>query len=271
MCSAVNNNLPVQYNSIDMVFSGCNGGDSLIINQGMLKGYGTDNDITYLVSRIDNDTEISVERNGDHLTWKVGNKEITLGSSLWVRLVKFVHEVKKYCSAYYATTFELSLIPQIDKIRKAYAACLDKENQEKLVAKKSDLELLNLSIDSMSVQLEKNNESRRELLERKEGAENIVKILNSWLISDEDKVVIRRFDNTYLSTKLTKEEKLEDLNGLITRLENEIEKLNVTIDTRENLISKYRDDDCERFNREISELQALLPKQAVKLNNLNMI
>lgn len=138
--SKINNDQPVQpikLNSIEEVFKGKLRNDKTGVIDGLLKVYGKDNDVTYLVSKVklpkegkDGEVklgkEISVERDVDgHLTWKVGTKDITIGSSWWTR---FNHAVKSFFSNDYKVTHEIEVTQKIEKIRQAYVACLDKES-----------------------------------------------------------------------------------------------------------------------------------------------
>lgn len=123
----------VQLNSIDLIFAGKKGGDSVEINQGIMKAYGDDNDVTYLVSHVKlpkGDKEpkaITVDRDVDgHLTWKIGDKEVHLGSSWWVRVK---HAIMSFFSKDYRVKHEIDVTRKIDRIRNAYAECLDKEYQ----------------------------------------------------------------------------------------------------------------------------------------------
>ncbi len=123
----------VQLNSIDLIFAGKKGGDSVEINQGIMKAYGDDNDVTYLVSHVKlpkGDKEpkaITVDRDVDgHLTWKIGDKEVHLGSSWWVRVK---HAIMSFFSKDYRIKHEIDVTRKIDRIRNAYAECLDKEYQ----------------------------------------------------------------------------------------------------------------------------------------------
>ncbi len=134
MSKISNGGAPVQLNSIDQIFVGKNGGDSIDINQGFLKVYGDDNDVTYLVSHVKlpkGDKEpkaITVDRDVDgHLTWKIGDKEVHLGSSWWVR-VKLA--IMSFFSKDYRIKHEIDVTRKIDRIRNAYAECLDKESVE---------------------------------------------------------------------------------------------------------------------------------------------
>lgn len=137
---SISNDQPVQLNSIDKVFLGRRGGDNIEINQGILNVYGEDNDVTYLVTKVKlpkmgkEGKAISVERDVDgHLTWKVGDKEVTIGNSWWAR---FKHAFQSFFFSDYKVTYEIEVTKKIDRIRKAYAACLDKETAKENAAAK---------------------------------------------------------------------------------------------------------------------------------------
>lgn len=271
--SNVDGNRPVQLNSIDQVFKGRNAGDSEI-NQGLLKVYGKDNDVTYLLTHIKLPKEgelgkaISVDRDKDgHLTWKIGDKEIAIGSSWWSRLK---HNVKKFFSKTYSDSYDIKVTQKIDRIKIAYSKYLELEDgkaeqirlaqeakEQRITgletgistgeAKLIELQDMLTNIDSASdeqvvkkgeFQVQKDRflpkatyEAHRDALNQViETYKNIIFFTND----DEEKIIKAGEDliGTPLRTAPDRNKKLKEINDAITS----IEALDLQIDTCDGII-----------------------------------
>lgn len=126
----VSGNHPVQLNSLDQLFH-IKGSDSTVhdqmaINTGLLKGFGKDEAVTYLLTHIKNDSqEVHITRGSNgHLTWTIGDKQLNIGSSLWERLK---HKMKMAFSADYRKNLGVNLELKIEKIERAYLRCIANE------------------------------------------------------------------------------------------------------------------------------------------------
>lgn len=106
-------------NNIDSLFR-IKGSDDQI-RSNLFQGYGNDNKITYLLSHIKTNRDVSVVRDQHgHLTWTIGDKQIALGSSWWDRCV---HKIKRAFSSSYVDKLEAKLNPKIAKVMAAYTKC----------------------------------------------------------------------------------------------------------------------------------------------------
>ncbi len=114
-----------QLNSIDLVFKDKIESDSDHLVQGLLQVYGQDNDITYLITKIKLSKDITVDRDVDgHLTWKIGDKELKIGSSFWSRTI---HAIKSYFSKDYRNAHHLKVSDKITHVVKAYTTLIKNE------------------------------------------------------------------------------------------------------------------------------------------------
>jgi hypothetical protein len=131
------NDRHIQQNPIDRIFVEKKGEE---LKKGLLDVYGTDHDVTYLLTKVKHTkegrlrSEVSVEKVGEHLTWKVDGNDIALGSS-WVDHLKIgfkgiKHKVKLFLNFFdYEKRSADKLDEKINLINEAYEKCLGSEKK----------------------------------------------------------------------------------------------------------------------------------------------
>lgn len=125
----IDGNQPSQLNSLDDLFkikgSDDKTPDQMAINTGLLKKFGKDEAVTYLLTHIKDDQEVHITRDiHGHLTWTIGDQDLNIGSSWWECLK---HKFKMAFSNDYKLNLGAELEPKIDKIEKAYLRCIANE------------------------------------------------------------------------------------------------------------------------------------------------
>ncbi len=215
--SKVNGNQPVQLNSIDQIFNGRSGGDTAI-NTGLINGYGKDNDVTYLISHLKKDDTITVDRDVDgHLSWKIGTTDVKIGSSWWTRVK---HSVKKFFSAKYKDASDIKVMQNADKIRRAYAVCLQQEEAKADVDNNylANLKDLRQAADDVIAQNEKDAndlilQKQEEIRVAKEAKDQKISDLTSQINTGEGELAELRENRTNANDKIQEQnDKLTELN-----------------------------------------------------------
>lgn len=267
----VDSNRPIQLNSIDKIFKDK---EATEIRTGLLDGFSSDNQVTYLLTHIKDDSTVAVQCDQDgHLRWTIGETQVTLGSSWWKR---FKHNWNMKFSATYKTEFEAKLDPKIALITGAYNRYmlgkaeaaeqirLAQDTKEQRItgleteirAGEGDLDILREDLANVNILLDRAEALKIQLQDLRDGylpkaicEEHLAaleKVINTYssiwflLSSDEEKVVKAGEDliGVPLRTAPEREAKQKELQEEI----RSIQELDTQIESCNQMIAQYGTD-----------------------------